>query len=687
MIQKLLYRINKALCCYLRPSVTTEEFENSTDARNNDLNINDLYHVNEDDINYLALVGDTVCPPIAPPASAVGDVICGPNIPNAFVTGGLNGFYRWYLTPTGGNFLPGEYNQSLENYLVTETTTFYVGLSNEAPAPDNCVSERIPVTVTVNPTDAIHIDLLEGTLCPLIESTLGYSKDPGTNTYDTFIWTASPHLGSGIPEEGITTTDEFIVITPTIPGTYTITLYAQDTIGVDNCAALTTYELVVKEMPTINNISTFDSVCYNQFIDVSADVTGAVSAQWYLDNVLVSSSLTDTIQITTVNPTTELVLVVYGENGCGNIHLQTIDVLPLPEAPIGLDSEHCGWQIPTCIVSTGGINGTGVFNWYDEVTGGNLLQTGTDVSYLTEIDVSTTFYVSEVGANGCESERTPVTVTVIEADPLTLTEDDDTLVKTLGATFNFTINQSGGNNTYKYTLYATPELNSGIVNGTYIDDATQFSVTPTEPGTYTIRVVGYDSDKDCYAMAEITITVEGDPLIFRMKVSEDEDILNFDETKLDINNNTLNITLLVKDTILNEVRIYGYNYMIFNAELEYGLHSIATILELELPTVTAILGDNNGNILDGDSAINPIQKAILPSLPHFNYNYILRQCYAMNLLDIRGLNTPLLNNVLTKIKDNIPNAFNGFTLIIPSDRASDLEVGNIQSLGATITTV
>lgn len=699
MINRLKYlikKVNKQLCCYLRPSLETEGFDNSTDARGNGLEVNDVYHVTGFDGYFpLALVGAEIvnpCEPITPPTSPVDYERCGAGISLAFVIGGFgdsggNGTYRWYLTPTGGSPIIGEYSNQLYNYIVGETTIFYVAIGEEylasinTPPVDECESERIAVTTTITPTDAITIESEMEAFCANNEITLTFSKEPGSNNYNEYLWKATPQVGSGIPPEGLTTEDA--VFTPTVAGTYTISLFARD--SVTDCGALTTYSLEVQAAPVINSITYPTSICANGTLNLSVDATGATSYEWYINDVLVGSAQEISVSVfdLSLSEDFEVKVVAIGENTCPSEQIVEIELLALPEAPLNLDSEHCGWQIPTAMVFTGGANGSGVFNWYDDPVEGTLLQSGVSDTYLDYVDATTTFFVSEVGLNGCESERTPVTATVIEADGISLSEDSNTLTKSLGSTFDFTITQLGPNNIYKYTLYADPEFSSGIINGTTIDDATQFSVTPTEPGIYTIRAVGYDEDKNCYAMAELTITVEGDPLIFRMKVSEDENVLSFDETELDIDNNTLNITLLVKDTILNEVRIYGYNYTIFNAELYLNINP-ATILELELPTVTVILGDNNGNML---SINGSIQKAIFPSLLHFNYDDILKECYAMTLLDIRGIDTALLDGVLVKIKDNIPNAFDDFTLIIPSDRASDLEVGNIQSLGATITTV
>ncbi|HRN93039.1 MAG TPA: hypothetical protein PLS87_11515, partial [Ferruginibacter sp.] len=217
------------------------------------------------------------------------------------------------------------------------------------------------------------------------------------------------------------------------------------------------------------------------------------------DTIVVNPASTEVYTATVTNPNT----------GCSNTSGPvTVTVNQLPEAPIGTDSEHCGLLVPDAFVSTGGANGSGVFNWYDAPTGGNLLQTGTDVSYLTEIDVSTTFYVSEVGANGCESERTPVNVTVIEADALTLTATATT--PCIGSNVTLEVTQNGGNNTYNFTYTADPLVGSGITGS---ETGTSVIVVPTEAGTYTYTVNGDDTDKGCLAAANVQFTVNPQPII------------------------------------------------------------------------------------------------------------------------------------------------------------------------------
>ncbi|HML59140.1 MAG TPA: hypothetical protein PKA85_12275, partial [Ferruginibacter sp.] len=235
----------------------------------------------------------------------------------------------------------------------------------------------------------------------------------------------------------------------------------------------------------------------------TTDLTSSLTWEWNPgalsgNSVSVSPTATETYTVSATDA-----------NGCVNTETVEVTVNELPDAPIGLDSEHCGTLVPTAEVTTGGANGSGVFNWYDAPTGGNLLQTGTDATYLTAISQSTTFYVSETGTNGCESERTPVNVTVIEADPLTLTADAVTSA-CVGAEITLEVTQGGGNNTYEFTYSADPDAGSGITGS---ETGTLVSVYPTAAGTYTYTVTGIDNDKGCTNVATAIITINPLPLI------------------------------------------------------------------------------------------------------------------------------------------------------------------------------
>jgi len=189
----------------------------------------------------------------------------------------------------------------------------------------------------------------------------------------------------------------------------------------------------------------------------------------------------------------------------------TVNVLALPSAPTAANSAHCGTKIPTATVTkTSGVNGTGTFNWYTTATGTTTAQVGTSNTFTSMISTTTTFYVSEVGVNGCESARTPVTITVTPADAITASASNTTNL-CINTPVNLTVAQTGTNNTYLYTWSATPQAGSGIgVNGIAGLATTPTTVTPSAAGTITYTVVGNQNGPAIYSNLAASSTVDED---------------------------------------------------------------------------------------------------------------------------------------------------------------------------------
>jgi trimeric autotransporter adhesin len=180
----------------------------------------------------------------------------------------------------------------------------------------------------------------------------------------------------------------------------------------------------------------------------------------------------------------------------------TVTVNPLPTAPTAVNSAQCGTQIPAAsVTSTSGLP-TPTFIWYDAAVAGTAMQTSTSTTYTSNVASTTTFYVSELNtATGCESARTPVTVTVATADGVSASTSSPTIcignsITLTAANTNPTPNQS-----YSYTWSST--ANSGASTPVAGSPAI---ITPTQPGTYTYSLTAVDGG--CNAVATVDVTVD-----------------------------------------------------------------------------------------------------------------------------------------------------------------------------------
>ena len=179
----------------------------------------------------------------------------------------------------------------------------------------------------------------------------------------------------------------------------------------------------------------------------------------------------------------------------------TVTTLPLPSTPTAVSTTQCGSIVPlAAVTATSGAAGTGEFKWYAALTGGVALQSSASTTYLAVVSTTTTFYVSEVGANACESARVPVTITVLTPPVLTLSTTPSAIcagAATTAVTITSTLSD--------YTNY-TWSPSTGVT-----DTGSGFTFSPTATTTYVLA--GSNSVTGCATTANVVVTVNPLPLI------------------------------------------------------------------------------------------------------------------------------------------------------------------------------
>ena len=126
-------------------------------------------------------------------------------------------------------------------------------------------------------------------------------------------------------------------------------------------------------------------------------------------------------------------------------------------------------------------------------------------TFQTAVAATTTFYVSELGTNGCYSTPTPVVVTVSNPDPISFSAGATPSI-CLGATFNTTA--SSVNTAYAYSYALSSYTGSGLSAGV---TGASVSTTPTTAGVYTFTVTG--TDGICTAVTPMPLTVNALPVL------------------------------------------------------------------------------------------------------------------------------------------------------------------------------
>ena len=148
------------------------------------------------------------------------------------------------------------------------------------------------------------------------------------------------------------------------------------------------------------------------------------------------------------------------------------------------------------------------------------------VSYLDSIFVTNTdtFYVTTYKPDslGCayESEKGMVIVETTPTDSVHFYANNTNI--TLGDTLLLSADQITFDyaNYYQWTITATPELGSGIINPTPTWYISNYPVIPTEVGTYTYYLFSTDPDRSCSRLDSITITVYQHPIDSLKRVSD-----------------------------------------------------------------------------------------------------------------------------------------------------------------------
>ncbi|WP_460970271.1 Ig-like domain-containing protein, partial [Pontibacter aydingkolensis] len=94
----------------------------------------------------------------------------------------------------------------------------------------------------------------------------------------------------------------------------------------------------------------------------------------------------------------------------------TATINPIPAAPTATGASRCGTG--TVTLTAAGAPAGGSYRWYTVATGGTAITGATSDTYTTpSISATTTYYVSTVSDQGCESPRTTVTATVNPDNP------------------------------------------------------------------------------------------------------------------------------------------------------------------------------------------------------------------------------------------------------------------------------
>lgn len=357
-----------------------------------------------------SLVTITINDGPATPLVSDPDPVCLNSIPPQLIASGSGGTLLWYdVDPSTGNPTPigtGSPFLPPTNTNVQGSTNYWVTTTNGL----GCESQPAMVIVTVNATpNAPNSDPLVQICVDDAAPSLTASGSGGIFTW----YFSDPDSGPTAP---IGTGSPFSApVNTTAPGSVFLWVTDSDVAGCESPSTLV--NVVINPLPTIVDIQ---ASCNADLVTYTVDITLNNA-----DNITVNEgSITDNgggnFIITGINVANNLLITASDQTtGCeADIEVPAPDCdCPTVNNPIGSgDVQICeGEAIPALTMNVGAGE---TVDWYDALTGGNLLLSGS--TSFTPTTGGTYFAETRVINNGCTSaSRTAVTLTITPLPQLT----------------------------------------------------------------------------------------------------------------------------------------------------------------------------------------------------------------------------------------------------------------------------
>lgn len=240
------------------------------------------------------------------------------------------------------------------------------------------------------------------------------------------------------------------------------------------------------------------TICQGQSVTLNGSVGGPpgdiASVQWFPATGLNNPNILNPVASPTSTTTYTLQVTFVG--GCRRTDQVTVTVLPLPAPPTvtPLNPQICsGSSVMLTASSPGAVD----YEWRQGSATGPIVGTGSGITVWPT--TTTTYYVVAVGANGCRSTPTAVTVVV---HVVSLRVSGVVNVSCNGGSdgsVSVSMSASGGTPGYQYSLNGGPWV--GGPGGTY-------TFTGLSAGTYTITV--WDANG---CQVSTTVTVSEPPVL------------------------------------------------------------------------------------------------------------------------------------------------------------------------------
>jgi len=246
----------------------------------------------------------------------------------------------------------------------------------------------------------------------------------------------------------------------------------------NGCPTAATNSIAVTILDRPTGSSSADTVCVGFPTTLTLNPGPNLTATWTGTGGLSGNSNTISHIYPTAGTYTYSILL---ENGsCDTTIFGSVEVLAEPLAPTTQDGVACIGEDAQLDIS----GGSGLLEWYDAPSGGNVVNTG-DSIVLAAVTVSDTFYVQEI-VTGCVGPRVPIVLEVVDLPTAGFIASPDTsVILNIPQSEVQFVNLSTGANSYAWD---------------FGDGNTSSDISPiytyTQPGDYIVTLIAITSN-DC----------------------------------------------------------------------------------------------------------------------------------------------------------------------------------------------
>jgi len=577
------------------------------------------------------------------------------------------GTINWYAASTGGTSLGS--GTSFTTPLISTSTTYFVDTIN-----NGCTSSPrtaiIATVSTISTANAAGPNTVCQSASPTAITLSGASVSGGATTGAWSIISGGGTLSS----TSQTATPATVTYTPAsnFTGTVTLRLTSNSSIG---CAAATSDRTININMASTaiagSTITVCQSASPSAITLIGASVGGfATTGAWSITSgsgTLSSTAQTTSPDTVTFTPTANfigtvtLTLTSNFSTGCSAATAtRTINV----DAITTITSTTPGSRTGAGIVVLGATAPIGTINWYDSLTGGTLVGTGS--SFTTpSITTTTTYYVESVNGACNSGTRIAVIATIkypeieVRGNASIITNGDNTPSTldwtdfgTTNLTRTFTIRNIGnallnvdditisGANASEFTITAIPS--SSVAIGSNIIFIVTFNPTAVGVRTATITITNNDTDENPFSFDIQGTGIEQEIDIQGNSIS----ILNNDITPTiadwtDFSNVAGTRTFTIRNTGNIELSVGAITISGLNAS-DFSITTLPSATVAAFSTTTFVVTFSPSAI----NARNATIEILNNDTNENNYNFAIRGFGIIPEIDIQGNSISILDSTV-----------------------------------------